>query len=302
VRKGSFDALKNRVRLYQSVGIRGKYAVACLMDDSEHLVRQKKIDALPQQTIDDQVGLARQIAALSKEMPGSPEFYYTAMDEAHCKGDPYWAEQVRLFKAIKENVPGIETFASESERSYRRCGKYLDVPNLFEVPDFNRISGFKKVWSYPNQAMLKCGDNDNAGRYCTGLLPEVTPVRGILPWMIMCGHANSTFATDPWEMLTVRGIGGFRVIPRKVTVLGEVGLWDMRYFATLHKLIAAAQKGSPAARKEAARQQVILDMVKEGTRPSYMYYYNNGHLPAETFCTLRDKVTDGILRLQGALK
>lgn len=302
IRKGSFERLKARVRLYQSLGIRGKYAVLCLLDENEGRLRAKKIDALPQQTIDDQIVLARQIAALSSEIPGAPEFYYTAMDEAHCKGDPYWAEQVRLFRAIKENVPGIETFASESERSYRRCGRYLDVPNLFEVPDFTRIQGFRKVWSYPNQAMLKCGDNDNAGRFCTGLLPEISPLRGVLPWMIMHGHANSTFATDPWEMLTVRGIGGFRVIPRKVTVLAEVGTWDMRYFATLHKLIDTAAKGSPAARREAVRQQMILDMVKEGTRPSYMYYYNNGYFPAETFCTLREKVTDGILRLQELLK
>ena len=85
-------------------------------------------------------------------------------------------------------------------------------------------------------------------------------------------------------------------------MLGEVGLADQRYFATLRKLIAEAKAGTPVQRKEAARQQAILDMVVEGTRPSYMYYYNNGHFPAETFCTLREKLVDGILRLQKLAK
>lgn len=297
LRKGSYEKLRRRVELYQSVGIRGRYAVLCLIGDEDHLLRNKKIPELPQRILDEQVGMARKIAELGK-LPGNPKFYYTAMDEAHCKGEPYWSEQIRLFRTIKENVPELMTFGSESERSYRRSAAYMDIPNLFEVPDFNRITGVKEIWSYPNQAMLKTGANNNAGRFCTGLLPSITPLKGILPWMVMHGHENSTFRADPWEMLVARGLGGFHVIPRIVTVLGEVGLADQRYFATLRKLIAEAKEGSSAQRKEAARQQAILDMVVEGTRPSYMYYYNNGHFPAETFCTLREKLVDGILRLQ----
>ena len=175
----------------------------------------------------------------------------------------------------------------------------MDAPILFQIPDFNRIVGVKKVWSYPNQAMLEPA-NFNAGRYCCGLLPALTPVRGIIPWMLMRGRGNSPLRKDPWEMITQRGVGGYRVIPRLVTVMGEVGIWDQRYFATLRKLIAEAKAGTPAQRAAAARQQDLLDMIREGTKPSYMYYYHTGHLPASTFCTVRERLIEGILDLKAA--
>ena len=40
-------------------------------------------------------------------------------------------------------------------------------------------------------------------------------------------------------------------------------------------------------------KQVLLDMVAEGTRPSYMYYYHAGHFPAKT-CNPSAIRADGI--------
>ena len=54
--------------------------------------------------------------------------------------------------------------------------------------------------------------------------------------------------------------------------------------------------------RRAARQQDLLDMIAEGTKPSYMYYYHTGHLPASTFCTVRERLVEGILDLQEAAK
>jgi len=230
---------------------------------------------------------------------GYPRFYYSAMDEAHCKGEPYWSEQIRLFKAVKESVPGILTAGTESERSYRRSSAYMDVPILFEIPDFRKVAGVKKIWSYPNQAMLEPA-NFNAGRFCCGLLPAITPLRGIVPWMLVRSRDNSPLRNDPWEMLVPRGVGGFRVIPRLTTVMGDVGIFDQRYFATLRRMVAEAEKGTPAQREAAARQREMLDMIEEGTRPSYMYYYHAGYFPAKTFTTLRERLVAGILELKAA--
>ena len=299
-RPGSFERLKARIGIYRRAGAGDDFVIYCQFPNSwdrTHLM-EKKAKEIPAELIDGQIGLARKVMSLA-DASGTPRFYYTAMDEAHCKGEPYWSEQIRLFKAIKEAVPGIWTSGSESEGSYRRSAAYMDAPILFEIPDFNRIVGVKKVWSYPNQAMLAPA-NFNAGRYCCGLLPALTPVRGIIPWMLMRGRGNSPLRKDPWEMITQRGVGGYRVIPRLVTVMGEVGIWDQRYFATLRKLIAEAKVGTSAQRAAAARQQDLLDMIREGTKPSYMYYYHTGHLPASTFCTVRERLIEGILDLKAA--
>ena len=295
---GSFDRLKARVAIYERAGAGGDYVVYCQFPNSwdrTHLM-QKKAMAIPDDMLAGQIELARKVMTLA-DGRGRPRFYYTAMDEAHCKGEPYWSEQIRLFKAVKEAVPGIGTSGSESERSYRRSAAYMDVPILFEIPDFNKIVGVKKVWSYPNQAMLAPA-NFNAGRFCCGLLPALTPLRGIVPWMLMRGRDNSPLRKDPWEMITQRGVGGYRVIPRLVTVMGEVGLYDQRYFATLRRLVAEAEKGTAAQRRAAARSRDLLEMIREGTRPSYMYYYHVGHLPASTFATVRERLIEGILELK----
>ena len=90
------------------------------------------------------------------------------------------------------------------------------------------------------------------------------------------------------------------MIPRLVTVLGEVGVTDQRYFATLRRLVASARNGTAEQRHVAGRQQMLLDMIREGTKPSFMYYHYNGHLPAETYETVRARLTDGILALRKA--
>ena len=293
----SCERLKARVSIYEQAGAGGDYVIYCYFPNSwdrTHLMT-KKATAIPEDLIAGQVELARKVMSLS-DGSGYPRFYYTAMDEAHCKGEPYWGEQIRLFKAVKESVPGILTAGSESEHSYRRSAAYMDVPILFEIPDFRKIVGVKKVWSYPNQAMLEPA-NFNAGRFCCGLLPSMTPLKGILPWMLIRSRDNSPLRNDPWEMLVQRGVGGYRVIPRLVTVMGDVGVFDQRYFATLRRLVAEAEMGTASQRDAAARQKDLLAMIEEGTHPSYMYYYHSGHLPASTFATIRERLTDGILEL-----
>lgn len=297
---GSFAKLKARVGIYERAGAGGDYVVYCQFPNSwdRNLLMKKKVTSISDEMMAGQVELARKVMTLSSAA-GYPRFYYTAMDEAHCKGEPYWGEQIRLFKTIKETVPGIYTAGSESERSYRRSAPYMDVPLLFEIPDFRKIVGVKKIWSYPNQAMLE-PSNFNAGRFCCGLLPAITPLKGIVPWMLMRARDNSPLRKDPWEMVVARGVGGFRVIPRLTAVMGDVGIFDQRYFATLRRMIAEAEKGTSAQREAAARQKDMLSMVEEGTRPSYMYYYHAGHFPAKTFTTLRDRLVAGILELKSA--
>ena len=297
---GSFAKLVERIKIYERAGLHGTYPIYCsLRDRVNHQLKKRQIKEIPQDVIDEQIALARKVRDLSKEIPTHPRLYWTSMDEAHCQGEPYWTEQIRLFKAVKAAVPDILTCGSESERSYRRSAPWMDVPILFEVPDFNAIEGKKEIWSYPNQMMLG-GVNANAGRFCTGLLPCVTPVRGILPWQLMRARGNSPIRAGLWEMLTPRGTGGYRVIPRLVTVLGEVGVTDQRYFATLKRLVAAGRNGTAEQCREAERQQMLLDMIREGTKPSFMYYYYNGHLPASTYETVRTRLTDGILALRKA--
>ena len=299
LRPGSFNLFKERVRIYQSAGIKGRYVVYCSLDGVvEQRLIDRQIDALPKPEVDDQIALARRISSL-RSLPGNPVFYYSAMDEAHCKGDPYWSEQIRLFRDVKESVPGILTAGSESERSYLRSLAYVDLPILFDISDFRKITDVQRMWCYPNQAMLE-GENANAGRYCTGLLPSVTAVRGVLPWMVMCGRDNSPLRAGNLEMITASGVGGYHVIPRTVTVMGEVGLYDARYFATLRRLAAEVEAGTPAQQEAARRARLLLEMVEEGTKGSYMYYYYNGHLPAKTFLKLRDRLTDAILELISA--
>ena len=293
----SFERLKSRIGIYTQAGAGDDFVIYCYFPNSwdrTHLMT-KKATAIPEDMIAAQIGLARKIMTLA-DPSGLPRFYYTAMDEAHCKGEPYWSEQIRLFKSVKEAVPGIFTAASESECSYRRSSAHTDVPILFEVPDFRAIVGAKKIWSYPNQAMLEPA-NFNAGRFCSGILPAITPVKGVLPWMLIRARDNSPLRNDPWEMLVERGVGGYRVIPRLVTVMGDVGIFDQRYFATLRRLIAEAEKGTIRQREAATRQKELLAMIEEGTRPSYMYYYHSGHLPASTFTTIRERLIDGILEL-----
>ena len=294
---GSFARLKERIKLYEATGMKGRYGVYCQMHgETDHALMKKRIPSLPQWAIDDQIALARSIVTLHG-LPRHPEIYYTSMDEAHCKGEPYWSEQIRLFKAIKEAVPGLLTCGSESERSYRRSAAYMDVPILFEVPDFTQVVGVKKVWSYPNQAMLD-GDNANAGRYCCGIFPFLTSVKAVVPWQVMRERDNSPLRAGPWELVTARGTGGYRVIPRTVAALADVGTFDLRYLVTLRRLTAEAKKGDATARAAGARAQLLLDMIAESVRPSYMHYLHNGHLPAEAFCALREKTIDAILALR----
>jgi hypothetical protein len=66
----------------------------------------------------------------------------------------------------------------------------------------------------------------------------------------------------------------------------------------VRRLIAEAENGGKRQREAASRQKDLLAMIEEGTRPSYMYYYHSGHLPASTFATIRERLIEGILELK----
>ena len=207
-------------------------------------------------------------------------------------------------------MPEILTSATESDGSYRRLKEYLDIPLLFEVRDFrtwrlspDEVRKGREIWSYPNQAMLAPADI-NAGRFCTGWLPIVTGLRGIVPWEIYeAGDYMESWLKNPcWFMVTPRSVGGYRVEPRLTSVMGHIGIWDLRYAETLRALITEAERnGNDESRAVAAELKEMLQRIDETTRGSYMYYYETGYWKPEVFVTLREKVTDGILKLNKAL-
>ncbi|NLF93238.1 MAG: hypothetical protein GX564_05060 [Oligosphaeraceae bacterium] len=298
----SWQQLLERVKIYQRAGVPGPFVVYCSINDTQETrLKKKTIEKLPDSVLDDQLAVAKRFLELMQE-PGFPELIYTAMDEAHCKGEPYWSEQIRLFKTIKEAYPALRIAASESERSYQRSAPYVDLPIVFEIPDFRTLDYRKTVWSYPNQCMLEVADI-NAGRFCTGWLPALTGLNGIVPWMLFSSRPDSGLRSSPWTLLVQLSVGGYRIQPRLVTVMGQIGIWDQYYALTLKSKIAAAQQSSsPARQKLAAELQDTLTLIAEGCRPSYMYYYHNGYWPASTFVRLREIVTDGILKLDALEK
>ncbi len=298
----AWTQLLERIKIYQRAGVPGPFVVYCSIDDQQDSkLRQKKIERLPDAVLDTQLAIAKRFLELMQE-PGFPELIYTAMDEAHCKGEPYWSEQIRLFKTIKEIYPQLRLAASESEKSYRRSAQYVDLPIVFKIPDFRTLDYSKTIWSYPNQCMLELADI-NAGRFCTGWLPALTGLKGIVPWMLFSARPNSGLRSNPWTMLVQLSVGGYRLQPRLVTVMGQIGIWDQYYILTLKNKIREAQQSSSAARQKLAEElQDTLALITEECRPSYLYYYHNGYWPAKTFVRLREIVTEGILKLDELAK
>lgn len=310
--KGSGDSfLKDQVRLLVKNGVSGPFsAYSYIPGHLESPLMKGEIKALPDEVINQQIDAARTFLEWMRE-ENFAQLIYTTMDEAHCKGEPYWTEQVRLMAAVKKAVPGILTTATESDRSYWRIKEYIDIPLLFEVEDFRKwrltpeeIAKGREIWSYPNQAMLAPADI-NAGRFCTGWLPALTGLRGIVPWEIYGAHDynESWLKNACWSLFIPRPVGGFRVEPRIVTVMGHIGIWDLRYVETLRSLIAKAEsKGSLSARAAASDAKEMLQLIDETTKGSYMYYYKTGYWKPEVFVTLRERVTDGILKLNALLE
>jgi hypothetical protein len=303
--------LKGQLRIFSQYGLSGPFVVYTYIPGKvDQALRNGDISSLPEEVILKQIETAKLFLALHKE-EGFPTLLYCAMDEAHCKGEPYWTEQIRLLTEIKKAVPEILTTASESSRSYWRSKDQLDVPLLFEVDDFREwrlspeeIKKGKEIWSYPNQAMLEPADI-NAGRFCTGWLPAITGIRGILPWEIYEArdYNESWLKNTCWLQFVPRPIGGFRIEPRLTTVMGHIGIWDLRYVETMRALIAKAeQSNNPAAVAKAKELHNLLHRIDASTKGSYMYYYATEYWKPEIFTLLRQKVADGILALTELLE
>lgn len=229
----SWQQFEQRLQIYQDAGCKGPFIVYVYLplEKVDTPLRQKKIDRIPDWAVDLQLQAAERLVKRMQK-PGCPRLLYTAMDEAHCKGEPYWSEQIRLLSLIRSRFPKLGITGSESERSFRRSAAAMDFPMLFEVADFNSLELLpgQTLWCYPNQAMLEPADI-NAGRFCTGWLPAQTPLKAVMPWMLFHAHHESGLRGDPWLLLLHRGVGGYRYVPRLTTIMAQIGMWDLYYGA-----------------------------------------------------------------------
>lgn len=297
--ESSWTELKNRIRLYQKNGVKGPYLVYVFLpiEKIDFPLRNRKISRLPDDVMKTMLDTAGRLLKMHKE-EGFPELVFVAMDEAHCKGDPYWAEQIRLNREVKRLYPELKTGATESDRSISRIGKAVDAPILLEVDDFNAYRGYPRVYSYTNQYLLE-PDDMNGGRMQCGWIPATVKLNGVVPWMLFAGTGENGFRYSIWTMIQQRGVGGYHYMPKLCTLMGTVGQWDLRYVETLKDMIAAAEKSAVPARKAAAEEaEQLLRRIREATKPSIRYYYDNGYWPPEVFNRLREIVTEQIMKLK----
>lgn len=301
--ESSWKQLEERIKLYQKNGVRGPFTVYVYLPISkvDTPLRNHKISKIPDDVMETMLDAAGRLLKMHREK-GLPELIFTAMDEAHCKGDPYWAEQVRLFKTVKQKYPELMTAGTESDRSIARIQKYMDAPVVFEVDDFNLYRNFKRLFTYTNQYLLE-PDDINAGRMQCGWIPATTPVKGVCPWLLFEGTGESGFKYGIWTMIQQRGVGGYHYMPKLVTLMGTVGIWDLNYIKTLKTKIEAAKKSGNTKRIAAAKEaEEFLQNVREATKPSIKYYYHNGYWKADVFCKLREITIQHILNLKNQEK
>lgn len=297
--ESSWKQLEDRIRLYQKNGVKGPFIVYVYLpiEKVDTPLREHKIERIPDEVMKVMLDSAGRLLKMHQGQ-GMPELIFSAMDEAHCKGDPYWAEQVRLIKTVKEKYPELKTSGTESDESIPRIRKWMDAPVVFEVDDFNLYKDFKSLYTYTNQYLLEPNDID-AGRMQCGWIPAMTPVKGVCPWLLFEGTGESGFRYSIWTMLQQRGVGGYHYMPKLVTLMGTVGIWDLNYVETLRAMIAEAKKSRNPKRIEAAKEaEEMLESIRESVKPSIKYYYHNGYWKPEVFCQLREMVTQQILNLK----
>lgn len=295
----SWTELKNRIRLYQKNGLKGPFLIYVYLpiEKVDIPLRNHKISRIPDDVMKTMLNTAGRLLKMHRE-EGFPELVFVAMDEAHCKGDPYWSEQIRLNREVKKLYPELKTSAAESDRSIARIGKALDAPIVFEVDDFNVYRSYPKVYSYTNQYLLEPNDM-NSGRMQCGWIPATVKLNGLAPWVLYIGIGESGFRDGIWTMIQQRGVGGYHYMPKLCTLMGTVGQWDLRYAETLKDMISAAEKSSDSARKAAAEEaKQLLGTIRESTKPSIKYYYHSGYWQPEVFNRLREIVTEQIIKLK----
>lgn len=289
--------LKKRLAFYRKYALTGPYVIGCYLPHNvDQNLRSRRIDRIPDKAVEQALRDVARIRELQKSFSVALPVQF--MDEAHCKGDPYWSEQVRLYGIIKEKFPDVLTAATESDRSIKRVAKYLDMPIVFEVEDYNFYKGFKIPAFYTNQYLLEKNDM-NSGRFQTGMIPAFTHMKVLIPWMLYSANGESGFRNDIWNMLQQRGVGGMHFMPKLAVLMGTVGMEDLAYITTLRAAISEALKSKVPARMAAAKEaQNALDAIREGMKPTVGYYYANGFWKSEVFNQLRKIIIEHILTLK----
>ena len=298
----SYENLENQIRFLRKMnyptGYMIFYPIPYLAEEDIPL-REQKITRLSDKTFNCYME-AGKWAQEKMRQDKSLRFIYYFMDEAHCKSEPYWAEQVRIAKALRERFPNLPIMGSESEGSYWRSKDYVNFPRLHDMEDFNNpILKGKFVTAYPNQLML--GDADiNGARMITGWICPTTTIRCIYPWQLFEAlQVHSGLQRSPWTMLVQSAVGGYRVLPRLTTVMGQVGVFDQYYLNTLQRRLEAAERSDdPGLRNKAEKIRRKLSLILREVKPSYVYYGRNGGVwQGKTFAVLRKFMVDSIIAL-----
>ena len=300
--KDAYADAEANLRFLKKIGYPRDYVIvypAPYLAEEDIPLREKKIDKLSDHTMELYNDVGAWVMKKMAEDPSLRLIYYF-MDEAHCKGEPYWSEQIRVLKMLRKNYPTLHLMASESYDSFWRSKDLVDYPRIHEMEDFNLPEFNGKFLSvYPNQLMLAPADC-NGARFITGWLTTVTQIRAVYVWQLFEQlQVHSGLQRSPYTMFVQSGVGGYRVLPRIATVMGQVGLYDQYYYFTLQSKVEAA-KGSGNLKRIAAAKAIEhnLAMLRNDIHPSYVWYSrNDGVWPAKTFAALREMVTDSILEL-----
>ena len=301
-RPGSSEELDAQIAFLKKINYPLDYVIfypAPFLQSEDIPLREKKIDKLSDKTMEYYREAGAWALQKMKENPGLRLIYYF-MDEAHCKGEPYWTEQIRVLKMLRETYPTLHLMASESHDSFWRSKPYVDYPRLHEMEDFNLPDFDGKFLSvYPNQLALGIADI-NGARFTTGWQIAVTKIRGVYMWQLFEQlQVYSGLRGSHHTMFTQSGVGGYRVMPRLTTVMGQVGLYDQYYYFTLLDEIAEVKShGNHAQKKAAEKIEKKLEMIRKGIKPSYIWYSRNGGVwPSKSFVALREIIVNSLLEL-----
>lgn len=304
---GSYEMLERHLRFLKKMnypmGFMIFYPVPFLHEE-DHPLREQKITRFSDKCFNYYMEAA-EYAHKKSQQDKSMRFIYYFMDEAHCKSEPYWAEQIRIAKAVRERYPDLPIMASESESSYWRSKDYVNFPRLHEVDDFNHpdLRG-KFVTAYPSQHMLQ-GIDINAARLVTGWICSTTEIDCIYLWQLFEAlQVHSGLRRSCWTMLVQSAVGGYRVMPRLATVMGQIGVFDQYYLNTLQIKLKEAEKSSDEnTRAKAAKISRKLALILKEVKPSYTWYYRNGGVwQGNVFAVLRKFMTDSIIELDNLKK
>lgn len=301
-RPGAYENIENNIRFLKKMNYPTKYTIYYPIPNlvkEDIPLREQKITRFSDETFNMYMEAAKWAHEKMKEDKDLRLIYYF-MDEAHCKSEPYWAEQVRIAKAVRERYPDLPIMASESEGSFWRSKDYVNFPRMHDMENFNHpdLQG-KLVGAYPNQLMVAEPDI-NGPRMITGWICSTTTIRAIYTWQLFEAlQVNSGLRRSQWTLFVQSAVGGYRVLPRVTTIMGQIGIYDQYYLNTLRNRLEAAEKSDNAELKKTAEKiNRKLTLILREVKPSYVYYGRNGGIwPARVFDVLRKFMIDSIIEL-----